>query len=361
MKQTEKVSIGGYSFILERDAYERLNGYIEDVRSTYQDNSYAPEILSDIEQRIAELFIEKGGKECIVSYAMVDAVIRRIGSPAELADEEKAESGIQDHTGTDRHEAKRGAAFPDGPKRLYRDIDHRILGGVCSGIAAYFHIDVVIPRLIFCGIVFLVGFFISLSPYRYFSAGLLNSAVFCLIGYAVLWLIIPAAKTVEEKCRMRGEPIDLKHFTEKFEKFPVKETVEEMKSAPALHAVGRVVSIVIGIFLIITGIGSLLGCTMYDLVRDLIIREAGTGHIGYYSDDEIIVSQFLMHPQFMWIIIGCVALFSIWLIYNGVLMTFNLRSPRWRPGTVIFILWIVSLLVLAAWVIRRLLIIETLL
>ena len=66
MKQTEKVSIGGYSFILERDAYERLNGYIEDIRATYSSNTYASEIMGDIEQRIAELFIEKGGKAGIV-------------------------------------------------------------------------------------------------------------------------------------------------------------------------------------------------------------------------------------------------------------------------------------------------------
>lgn len=126
MKQTEKVNIGGYSFTLERDAYERLNGYIEDIRNTYCENSYASEIMSDIEQRIAELFIEKGGKDSVVSYALVDAVIHRIGSPAELADEEKAESGIQEEGGTDKKTGSHDAAYPDGPKRLYRDIDHRV-------------------------------------------------------------------------------------------------------------------------------------------------------------------------------------------------------------------------------------------
>lgn len=65
MKQTEKVSIGGYSFILERDAYERLNGYIEDIRSTYRGNSYSAEILSDIEQRIANCSSKKAERTAL--------------------------------------------------------------------------------------------------------------------------------------------------------------------------------------------------------------------------------------------------------------------------------------------------------
>ena len=209
MKYTEKVNIGGYSFTLERDAYERLNGYLEDIRSTYRENSYASEILSDIEQRIAELFIEKGGKESIVSYALVDSVIQRIGSPSELADEEKAESSLPG--GQREKSAGHKTAYPDGPKRLYRDIDHRILGGVCSGIAAYFNMDSVLVRLVFVGVTLLVGIAIS----DWYPQIILVSMVSLAI-YFLLWIIIPAAKTVEEKCRMKGEPIDLRQFKQKF-------------------------------------------------------------------------------------------------------------------------------------------------
>lgn len=355
MKQTEKVNIGGYSFTLERDAYERLNGYIEDIRNTYCENSYASEIMSDIEQRIAELFIEKGGKDNVVSYALVDAVIHRIGSPAELADEEKAESGIQEEGGTDKKTGSHDAAYPDGPKRLYRDIDHRVLGGVCSGIAAYFNIDSVLVRLVFAGLTLLSGIIISDWYMQMVPVIMVALAV-----YFLLWIIIPAAKTVEEKCRMKGEPIDLRQFKQKFDNLPLKETAEEIRTSPALHTVGRIISIIIGIFLITIGIGSLIGCSTYDLVRNLIIKEADLGSLGYYDEERIFLSQFVLREEFWWLCIAVIGLLAVWMIYNGTLMTFNLRAPRWRPGTVIFILWTVSLLVLAAWVIRRLLIIGTL-
>ena len=83
--------------------------------------------------------------------------------------------------------------------------------------------------------------------------------------------------------------------------------------------------------------------------------------VKYYDDEDIIISQIFMRPAFWWITVSILGLFGIWLIYNGVLLAFNLKAPRWRPGTIIFILWIVSLLVMTVWIIRRMLIIGTLL
>lgn len=365
MKPTEKVNIGGYSFTLERDAYERLNGYIEDIRTTYSDSTYVAEIQSDIEQRIAELFIEKGGKNGIVDYAMVDSVIQRIGSPAELADEKKLEEqetvmGDEE----DRYGQKRNADGQDGTgktgiRRLYRDIDNRVLGGVCSGLAAYFKIpDPVIPRLIMIAIMIGISLILNAAGRYYnFEGALLTSAFFCFIAYIALWIIIPAAKTVEQKCSMTGQPIGIRQFEEKFEKNRLKNTCKEVSSAPALHTAGRAISVIIGIIMIASGIASLIGCTMYDLIRDVIVSELNHDGLIYGSDDYIIASQFLGRNEFWWTAIGSIVLFAVWLIYNGILLTFNLRSPRWRPGTVIFILWIVSLLVFMILVIRRLLII----
>lgn len=370
MKQTERVSIGGYSFTLERDAYERLNGYIEDIRTTYHDNSYATEIQSDIEQRIAEILIEKGGKDGIVDYAMVDFVIQRIGTPAELADEEKIEerdqSGREGPDGKDKSQAGQGNTQEIPGKRLYRDIDNRVLGGVCSGIASYFNIsDPVIPRLIAVCIVIGVSLIISFGWRYNFEGALLTSAFFSFIAYVLLWIIIPAAKTVEQKCSMTGKPIELRQFREKFENRPLRETISEVRSAPALHSAGRVISMIIGIILIAAGVANLIGCTTYDLVRSIIEKEMDLGHIGYYngyySDGAFLMSQLITREEFWWIAIAVIGLSGIWLIYNGVLLTFNLKAPRWRPGTIIFILWIVSLLVMTVWIIRRMLIIGTLL
>lgn len=347
MKPTEKVSIGGYSFTLERDAYERLNGYIEDIRNTYRTNSYVNEIVGDIEQRIAELFLERCGKDSIVGYAAVDSVIQRIGSPDELAYEEDTETS---HGRQKERRTSRGAAS-SSPKRLYRNTERRILGGVCSGIAAYFNTDTVIVRLCFIASVFLISVFFGDWRFPAMPACPILTAAGI---YIIMWIITPAARTVEEKCRMNREPIEISQFKTKFET-GVKEAAKDFSSAPALHAIGRIISIAAGIALIVSGVSVLMFCAMHDLVPGLLSRYTGIGRIGTYHEDSVLLSQLVLNPVTWWMTAGSLVLLAIWLIYNGTLASFNLKAPRWKPGTIIFILWIVSLLVLSAWIIRRLL------
>lgn len=86
-------------------------------------------------------------------------------------------------------------------KRFYRDLDGNMLGGVCSGIATYFNIDVVIVRIIFT-VAFLLG-----------SAGFWVYIAICIIA--------PAARTATEKCELRGIPPteeNLKRFSGKKDK-----------------------------------------------------------------------------------------------------------------------------------------------
>lgn len=351
MKQTEKVSIGGYQFTLERDAYERLNGYIEDIRNTYRDNEYVNEITADIEQRIAELFMERCGKGHIVDYRAVDAVIDRIGSPAELAGEEKKEAQEQQDRdpGQDRSQK-------DSPKRLFRDRDRRVLGGVCSGIGAYFDIDAVLVRLAY--IILTVIMSILFSSLHVFGDGIAAAVCISIAAYGILWIIIPAARTVEEKCRMYRKPIDISQFQSKFEN-GVKEAAAEVRSSPALHSIGRAISAVIGTAAVVAGVAILLFCAMYDLMPGLISKYTDLGRITLHGP-EAVLYQAISDPVFWWMSIGAAGLLAIWAIYNGILLIFDLRAPKWRPGTIIFILFILSLLVTAAWMIRRLVIIGAL-
>lgn len=110
----------------------------------------------------------------------------------------------------------------NGRKRLYRDPDNKMIGGVAGGLAAYFNIDTWIPRL-----VFLLPFLISLLP-NIFSGfwwhwrgplvafGGLGGTFF--IAYIILWIVLPRAVTASEKLEMRGEKIDLES---------IKNTVQE--------------------------------------------------------------------------------------------------------------------------------------
>ena len=170
------VGIGGFGFMIDEDAYYRLNNYLSRFKSGLNAGREASEVMSDVEQRIAELFKEElRYKEEVVNLALVEKVITRLGFP----------------DGTERtHEFNydRGYESYTRPRRLlYRNPDQKMLGGVCSGLAAYFDTDTTL-----CRILFLVALF----------CGTLGFWI-----YMILWIAVPPARTATEKLEMRGIPV----------------------------------------------------------------------------------------------------------------------------------------------------------
>ena len=151
MKTTENISLAGYAFTIETDAYEELGTYLEDIRKSFSGDSSADEITSDIEERIAELLSERCSNGTVVNLSMIKDIRKRIGNPEELAQEDSAtgNTAAEPHTNNESKSWK--------SRKIYRDIDERILGGVCSGLGAYSGLDKVIFRVLFL-IFFLVGF-----------------------------------------------------------------------------------------------------------------------------------------------------------------------------------------------------------
>jgi phage shock protein PspC (stress-responsive transcriptional regulator) len=100
-------------------------------------------------------------------------------------------------------------------KRLYRNPEEKVIAGVASGIAAYFDIAVWIPRLIFAlplvgGIItsiFRSAVWFDVNPFPGILFGSFGGTLF--VVYAVLWAVIPEAKSASEKLEMRGEKVDL--------------------------------------------------------------------------------------------------------------------------------------------------------
>ena len=184
MKKTENISLAGYSFTIEEDAYAVLDRYLKDIRDVFAEDDNAEEIASDIEERIAELLSERCRSGIVVNLEMIEAVKHQIGDPATLAQED-----------TDAQPTQPGKTAAR-KKKLYRNIDERILGGVCAGLGAYFSLDKVLFRIIFL-ILFFIGF--------------ADDGLFCIsvIAYICLWIAMPAARTVEQKCEMKGKPMNL--------------------------------------------------------------------------------------------------------------------------------------------------------
>ena len=92
-------------------------------------------------------------------------------------------------------------------KKFYRDSDSKVLGGVCSGLAAYFGVDITVIRLLFVLGVFLFG------------TGFL--------AYIILWIVAPKAKTLTQKMEMKGEPVTLSNIETN-----IKESINVDKNAP---------------------------------------------------------------------------------------------------------------------------------
>ena len=148
MKTTENISLAGYAFTIETDAYETLSRYLAEIRKGFEGDPSADEIVSDIEERIAELLSERCPVGMVVNVSMIEDIRKRIGDPEVLAQTES------DNAGTPAPEPKEEKKTSRS-KRLYRNMEERIFGGVCSGLGSYFGIDKVIFRLIFLIIFFM--------------------------------------------------------------------------------------------------------------------------------------------------------------------------------------------------------------
>jgi membrane protein containing pspC domain len=169
-------------YSVEVDAKKALEGYLVAIEKTMQAE---PEVMREIEARMVELLAERGvAKDGVISLDDVNALKTQMGDPKEFSEngETRESSNETVESPSDMHRKSQ--------KRLMRDTQQGVLGGVCSGLAAYFGIDVVLVRLIAVGLLF-VSF---------------GTAV---LAYIVLWLVVPEAKTAADKLQMRGEPVTL--------------------------------------------------------------------------------------------------------------------------------------------------------
>jgi phage shock protein PspC (stress-responsive transcriptional regulator) len=177
MNKTISINIGGMIFQIDEEAYKILEQYLESLKQHFASTEGHEEIIQDIEARIGEIFqtkIESG--QLLILKENVEEAINILGKPGDIDN-----NGSEKET---REEPKKTSK-----KRLFRDEDNRVIGGVCSGLGHYLDIDPIWFRL---------GFLISL-----FFAG--TGAVV----YIVLWIIIPRAATTEERMHMRGSPMTI--------------------------------------------------------------------------------------------------------------------------------------------------------
>jgi len=180
MKITLSINLGGYSFNIDEDAYSELKRYLKNLELHFAGEESSSEILSDIETRISELFRTRlSSYKQVITMEDVRYAISVLGNPEDFTDEEPKPGGSKFSS--------------PGYHRMYRDPDHRIIGGVCSGMGAYWSIDPWIIRIIFIAITL---------------AGGLG-----LLIYLILYIVLPEAKTTSQKIEMKGDPVNIKNIT----------------------------------------------------------------------------------------------------------------------------------------------------
>jgi phage shock protein PspC (stress-responsive transcriptional regulator) len=198
MNKVITVNLDGIAYQIEEGGYEALRAYLESAAARLEHNPDREEILSDIERAIAEKFRAfLGSHKTVVATKEVAAVIAEMG-PIEADPGEGAEPG-QGAAGTPPGGSGHGAAGEAGaaarggtPRRLYRIHEGEMLFGVCNGIAAYMNFDPTFVRLAFVFLTLLWG------------TGVLV--------YLVMAIVVPEARSPEEKAAASGNPSTAQEF-----------------------------------------------------------------------------------------------------------------------------------------------------
>lgn len=332
MKKTENISLGGYAFTIEYDAYLELEEYIGSIRNAFSNDPSADEIVTDIEERIAELLKEKCISGMVVNLAMVDEVRKRVGDPKTLAQEGEDEKPEPDITKEESKPSKKNWKN----KRLYRNIENRMLGGVCSGLGTYFGIDKAIFRIVFLAL-FLIGFA---------DDGLFGIP---LLAYICLWIAMPAARSVEQKREMKGKPKDLDGYRSK--DFELNKEIREVSQSPLGKTAQRAGGVFLGLILLAIGLTGMLLCAVIPSLPAMAGHENMLSYFFGPLDNETLYLANLCKEAW-WMILVMLGIFFVWFLYNGIMLMFDLKSPSWRPGLVLFIAWIISIFICIGWILK---------
>ena len=194
MDKTHNISLGGFSFIIENGAASQLSAYLTKVRQYLGQSADTDEILTDVEQRMAELLRARMQNTEVVTSSDIDYLIQVMGKPEQYVQDDE-ELTFE----------KSAPVLPLRSRKLYRDINKGSIGGVLSGLSYYFQIDVTLLRIIYMLPILLNIGILSFT----FNGSAMSLSTFSILLYVVLWLVIPPAKTTAEKLEMKGLEVNI--------------------------------------------------------------------------------------------------------------------------------------------------------
>ena len=354
MNAVVRISLAGASFTIDKEGCIVLDNYLNEIGNHYKDEEEKCEILNDIEERIAEIFSERTAPDGVVSMQSVEYAIALLGRPSQIfgeaqdasadsqqASQQSSQQGSQQQASQQQasqqgsqqssqqgSQQQAGAASNGLKKRLYRDVHNRVIAGVCSGLGAYFKIDAVWVRLIW---VFLAA--ISLVTPSIYLLG--RGCGYLVVAYIILWIIMPAARTVQQRYSMFGTQNAFDEIEQKINKGSYA-AQRRCNASPCKSRAGRVFGIIVGLALALVALGWLIAVT--------VVVFGGTVFFNNMSGGEFVSYLYAEYPLWITKIFTYLALYlpPLGIIYAAIMLIFNLKAPKWRPGIVIFIVWILS-------------------
>lgn len=312
MNKTISVNIGGSVFNIEEDAYLRLKDYLDAIAAHFSQSEGRDEILADIEARMAELFTELlGDDRQVILIADVEHIIATMGQPEDYGDAEDEK---------DRSESGRDS------RRLFRDPDNALVGGVASGLSHYFGWDPIGLRIVF---ILLTFFGFSGVPI-----------------YIILWLVMPEARTTAEKLRMKGSRINIDNISKKVNQ-QFESASETLKSnrvrngfqrffdglGQAFNALFKLLRVLFGVFFISLGI-----VLAVSVIIGILALVAGTNLPPMLESGFLKEYFFLGTGWYYTTAVGALLLVLVpivGLFYGGIRMVLNLSSHVKGVGVIL--------------------------
>ena len=326
MKKTLTVNLGGTVFHIDEDAYQLLDKYLSNLRIHFRKEEGSDEIMDDFEMRISELLNERV----------------RLGYEVITIEDEEKSTDHEDNYRTQQQETHTQTT----KKRLMRDPDNRILGGVAGGFAAYMDWDPTAVRIV----LFLLMFFYGITVPLYF----------------LLWIIVPMARTATEKLEMRGQSVTVENIgktvTDGFEKVSnnVNDFISSDKPRNFFQKLADVFVLVIGFilkfFIILAGIFLLPPLVLVVFILVVVTFALLMGGAGFIYNLSPFGADLINGAPLSMAIMGCIGtilfigipIFS--LIYAICCQLFKVRPLPTQARWILLALWLISLVLCGVYI-----------
>ena len=313
MKKTLNINIGNSIILIEEDGYELLTKYLNEIKNHFTRSADDFEIVTDIENRIAEMFHEilLVQQKKVITIEDVNVIISQMGT-------------VEDFESSEEEEPSYETRNTSGVKRLYRDTENVVVAGVCSGLGHYLNIEERWIRLFAVLTIFAGG------------AG--------FVAYLVMWILVPRATSRSEKMYMKGEEVNLQGIIKNFQ--------EEVASNQLIKRSGGFIAefiSLLGKFLAGTGRGIVKIICIIILIMSVLtlsgLLVAFAAFLGVFDGGGYdvfplsMVNESLISPLlFATFIFGAVPLLA--LILFSVRVAFNGTAVNSSVSYVLLLIWL---------------------